>query len=244
LTFIGSILTILSTLLAFLYFKTNNKYLTVYEKYNISLSSIREFEQMLERYRINSHENRNQLKTIRCMSKNQKIVSYIDSLLDEEINDDNQLLMDTQSIPAGGLRGIIYTKLLTMKQNDIPFELVVDKKVTTDRVEKIDDSTLTSVCQILGVFLDNSIEEVSKLKEQYILVELYEDEEELAISITNNYEGCVDFEIINNEGVTTKGKNHGYGLSLVKELVKKNKKLTHESEVMDDNFIQKIKIKV
>ncbi len=83
LLFISSSLSIFGFLLVFFYFKANNKYLTVYEKYNISLDSIREFELMIENYRINTHENKNQFRTIRNMSKNKKINSYIDALLNE-----------------------------------------------------------------------------------------------------------------------------------------------------------------
>ncbi len=243
-TLIGSFLYVFSAILIFLYFKTQSKYLTFYEKYNVSLESIREFEMTIERYRINTHENKNQFRTIRNMSKNKKIVSYIDALLTDNISDDEKLLIETQRIPAGGLRGIIYSKLLLMQQENIPFELVIDKKITIEKTNKIDDYTLTSVCRILGVLLDNAIEEVKKLDNKYIMVELYEEDKDIVISITNNYEGYVDIEAINNPGISSKGKNHGYGLSLVQKLVRKNKKIQQSSEFFEDNFMQKLIIKV
>ena len=76
------------------------------------------------------------------------------------------------------------------------------------------------------------------------MIELYEEDNYLVISITNNYEGYVDIENINNSGITKKGKNHGYGLALVQRLVKRHKKIQHSSEFFEDNFMQKIKIKV
>ena len=66
----------------------------------------------------------------------------------------------------------------------------------------------------------------------------------MVISITNNYEGYVDVGSINQPGISSKGKEHGYGLTLVQRLVKKNKKIQHRSEFFEDNFMQKIKIKV
>lgn len=241
---IGSFICLLCSIFMCVYFQTQSKYLAVYEKYNISLESIREFEILLERYRINTHENKNQFRIIRNMSKNRKVTSYVDALLNDKINDDEQLLTDAKRIPDGGLRGIIYTKMLLMKEKKIPFELVIDKKITTDSTERIDDYTLTAVCKILGVFLDNAIEKVSSLDEGCIIIELYEEDEYLVVSITNNYEGYVDLEAINNPGISTKGNNHGYGLSLVKELVRKNRRLIHENEIIEDNFMQKLKIKV
>ncbi len=244
LLFISSSLSIFGFLLVFFYFKANNKYLTVYEKYNISLDSIREFELMIENYRINTHENKNQFRTIRNMSKNKKINSYIDALLNENVSDDEKILMASEKIPAGGLRGIIYSKLLLIQKNGILFEFDVDKKVSFSKIAKIDDYTLTAVCRILGVLLDNAIEGVSTLDNKYIMIELYEEDNYLVISITNNYEGYVDIENINNSGITKKGKNHGYGLALVQRLVKRHKKIQHSSEFFEDNFMQKIKIKV
>lgn len=244
LTFIGYFICIFSLILIFYYLKEQNKYLSIYEKYNISLESIRQFEIISQKFHIDSHENKNQLRTIRNMSKNRKVMAYIDALLNENPTDDEQLFKKTLQIPLGGLRGIIYTKLLEMKEKEILFELNVDKKITNDLVQKIDEYTLTDICRILGVFLDNSIENVLNLSEQYIMVEMYTDDGELNIDITNNYEGYVDIEKISNPGETTKGKNHGYGLSLVDNLIKKNKKLFHESEIIENNFIQKLKIKV
>lgn len=244
LTLISSSLSVFGTLLVFFYFKTQNKYLMVYEKYNISLESICEFEQIIENYRINTHENKNQLRTVRSMSKNKKVISYLDVLLQEKVTDDEKLLMDVQKIPAGGLRGIIYSKLLTIKEKNINFELVIDRKISNNFINLVDDYTLTSVCRILGVLLDNAIENSISLKNGYIIIELYEDDSCLVVSITNNYEGYVDVGFINNPGISSKGKSHGYGLALVQKLLKKNKKIEHTSEFFEDNFMQKIKIKV
>lgn len=240
----SSVLSLASSLLVLFYLKINNKYLVMSEKYNFSLESVREFELMIENYRINNHENKNQFRTIRNMSKNKKINAYIDALLNETITDDEKILLEAQRIPAGGLRGIIYSKLLLMKQKNISIELVIDKKITTVKVNSVDDYTLTAICRILGVLLDNAIEGVSNLSSKYIMIELYEEDKDLVISITNNYEGYVDIDNINQPGVSCKDGEHGYGLALVQKLVKDNKKIQHSSEFFEDNFMQKIKIKV
>lgn len=244
LMFISSSLSLFSILLVFYYFKTQGKYLTIYEKYNVSLESIRQFELLSQKYFIETHEVKNQFRTIRSMSRNKKINTYIDALLNENTNDDEQLFSCVSKIPNGGLRGIIYTKSLLMKQKEILFELNVDKKITNDIVQKIDDYTLTSICKILGVFLDNAIDGVTHLSEQYIMVELYVDDNYVVVDITNNYEGFVDIEQFGIPGKTTKGIGRGYGLVLVQDLVSKNDKLIHNSEINENNFVQRLKIKV
>ncbi len=228
----------------FVYLKVKNNYIRVYEKYSVSLQNIRNFETLLEENRIKNHENQNQLRIVRGMSKNKKVISYIDNLLGEKSDSDEQLMAMVGKIPDGGLRGLIYEKIMIMKKENIPMEVIVDKKINHSRVAKIDDSVLVDICKILGVFLDNAIEAVLNLEERYILIELYEEDSLLTITITNNYEGYIDMDEIFSPGVTTKGKNHGYGLSLVKEILKGNNKIIHECELIENNFVQKIKIKV
>lgn len=240
----SAVLSFLAALLVFVYLQTNNKYLTIYGKYNTSLQSIKEFEALLEYHRINSHENKNQLRTIKYMSKDESVKSYVQTLLNDKENDKEKLFANIQKIPEGGLRGIIYSKLLLMNSENIPFELVVDKKITHEMIENIDDVTMKDLCNVLGVLLDNAIEASSSLEEKYVLIELYKEKESIIISVTNRYEGYIDLEQINNPGNSTKGKNHGYGLSLVDYIINHNKKLIHKNELIEDNFMQSVQIKV
>ncbi len=242
--FIGSFLTLICTAILFIYLRKNNQYLDIYEKYDISLRSIQEFEMALDDYRMNTHENKNQLRTIRNMSRNKSVIHYIDGLLDEKTKEDDQLLELIQKIPPGGLRGIIYTKLLLMKNKEILFELSVGRNITNNLLSKVNGQTLTDVCKILGVFLDNSIEAINGLEEKLILIEIYEELDGIVFAITNNYEGYLDVSTLQNPGKTTKGKGHGYGLSLVHHLVSHNTMLEHRNEIIEDNFVQIIKIKV
>lgn len=244
LVLISSALTIVNGIIVYSYLKSNNKYLKVYEKYNISLESVREYENILEKYKINNHENKNQFMIIRNMSKNKKIIKYIDGLIDNNIKDDEQLFIDISKIPEGGLKGLIYSKLLIMKTKDIQFELHIDRKISTGKVIKIEDSFIIDICKIVGVFLDNAIEAVENQKEKYIIIELYTDKKEIIISITNNYIGCIKLDKLSNPGYTTKENGHGYGLTLVNELVNKNNKLENFKEVYDDNFTQILRIKL
>lgn len=70
------VLLIFNTFITILYFvviihsfSNKNNYLKVYDKYNTTLSSLKQYEDILNRYRISSHENKNQLLTVRNMIK-------------------------------------------------------------------------------------------------------------------------------------------------------------------------------
>lgn len=239
---INTIIILTYTVFMFLYLKANNKYIKVYDKYNNTLNSLKEYEDILSRYRISNHENKNQLLTIRGMIKNKKVASYIDEIVENKIKDDEKLMFESLIIPEGGLRGLIYSKLLLMKENNIDYELSIAKNVKTTDLSKMDDDLVLNICNIVGVYLDNAIEEVKKLEEKYIVIEMYKDDT-LNIAITNNYDGNIDIDNIDNVGYSTKGKNHGYGLSLVKQILNNNKKIKNIRRISEDEFTQELRIR-
>lgn len=226
--------------------KTKNSYIKMYDKYNTTLNSLKEYEDILDKYRVSNHENKNQLLTIRNMlpKTDKETIVYIDQIVENKLKDNDKILFDVSIIPAGGLRGLIYSKILTMKELNIDYELEISNKVKTVDLISLDESLVLDICQIIGVYLDNAIEEVSKLDEKYINIEMYIDTIYLIISISNNYNGKIELDKIDKQGYTSKGSGHGYGLTLVNEIIKNNKKLENERAVSSDTFTQILKIKM
>ncbi len=239
----------ISVIYIFIYYKyliAETNYSKINDKYNNTLNSLKEYEEILDVYRVSNHENKNQLLMIRNMiiKKEKDIPEYIDKIIDNKIKDDEKLMFDTNKIPAGGLRAVIYSKLLVMKDEKIDFNLIVDRKVRTVDLIELGESLMFDVCRITGVFLDNAIEEVKNKEDKRIFIELFTDEDKLCIKISNNFKGSINIEKIYEKGYTTKSEGHGYGLSLVKEIVDKNSKLTNLTSVENDIFTQLLGIKV
>lgn len=232
-------------LLNYLY-KTKDNYVKVYDKYNTTLNSLKEYEYILDRYRISNHENKNELLTIRNMisKSDKKTISYIDKIVENKLKDNDRIMVEVSIIPSGGLRGLIYSKLLTMKNQKIDYQLQISNSIKTVDLISLDDILILDICKVVGVYLDNAIEEVTKLKKKYINICMYTDEKDLIIEITNNYKGNIDLEKLTNTGYTSKGKGHGYGLSLVNEIVLQNKKLISQNRISKNNFTQILKIKM
>lgn len=63
------------------------------------------------------------------------------------------------------------------------------------------------------------------------------------IKVSNNYRGNIEVDKIYDEGYTTKGDGHGYGLALVKKIVNSNSMFENMTEITKDLFSQILMIK-
>lgn len=244
---INTVLIIIFIFISIKFANTKNKYNEINNKYETSISSLREYESMIDKYRIYNHENKNELLTLRNLisKKNTKALNYINGILNDKIKDNEKIMYKTSKIPEGGLRAIIYSKLCKMDELDIKYSLDIAKDVRTVDLINMKEEKVLNICKILGVFLDNAIEAVKDIKKKQIGIEIYLMDECLCIDISNNYEGKFDVNIIDNAKYTTKGNNHGYGLSLVKQIIDGNQSIFENEKLISKNtFTQKLKIKM
>ena len=226
---------------------TRTNYLNMYIKYNNTLETLKSYEDIMDKYKVSNHENKNQLLMIRNMLKKDTkndVSKYIDKIVENEYKDDEYLMMETSKIPSGGLRALVYSKLLYMKNNKINFDLKVDRKIRNVEFSDSDQELILDICKVIGVFLDNSIEAVKSLKDGSVSIELYMLDEKFNISIANNFEGSIELDKIDEERYTTKGNGHGYGLSLVKTIISKNSRLENIRKINDNVFVQILKIEM
>lgn len=226
--------------------KIKANYNKISSKYETSISSLKEYEVMIDKFRIDTHENKNEFLTIRNMLRDnnskEKVIKYIDKLVDNKIKDNDKIMRQTAKIPEGGLRATIYSKLCLMDKLKIKYKLDISREVRTTDLISLDEDLVLKICKILGVFLDNAIEAVKKLKKKEVSIEIYIINNELCIDITNNFVGNLNLNKINNLKYTTKGAGHGYGLTLVNQLLEESKMLKNEKRINRDTFTQTLKI--
>ena len=211
------------------------------------MNSLSEYENMVDRQRIDNHENKNQLLIIKNMinKKDKNVIKYIDTIIKDEKEDDEALYTKVKTIPSGGLQGIIYQKMLTMKDNNISFSLDVSRDVRKIDLDSLGMENNYKLCKIIGVLLDNAIEESIKIENKCVMISLYIDEDMLIIEIANRFDSEINLEKIDAEGFTSKGEGHGYGLSLVKNIISENSDtFTNERKIINDVFKQTIKVKI
>lgn len=235
----------LMAIFIFLNFKIMSYNDQLEKEYQKLITNLNEYEKCLEIHRIINHENKNNLIILKGMAqKNKEIVQFIDNVLKERFDDDIELLCKTKKIPIGGLQGLIYQKLLLMKRIGINYHVEVSKQVNKDHFKNLSSRIKQNICKITSILLDNAIEEVEKLEKKYISIYIYIENDYLIISISNVFSKYIEIDKIDNKQYSNKSKERGYGLSIVKQILNHNKKITLKREIITDIFKQMIKIKM
>lgn len=247
LVILNSIILIVYSIIVFKFIQAKNRYIDISDKYSLSEASLKEVQNNVNRLMALNHENKNQLITIRTMvaNKDKDVLKNIDAIVDQKIKDDKELKIRTSVISNTMLGSLIYSKLLTMKEKDITHNLHISKAINKSHLINLGDKTNVDICKIVGVYLDNAIEAVMEADVKEINIDLYLEDNYFCISIANTFKGKVNLDIITDYGYTTKSNGHGYGLSLVKEVIKDNNALSSKTDIIDNKvFVQNLKIKM
>lgn len=209
-----TVMIIIYSFIVFKMLEQKNRYIKISNKYNMTNTTLKELEQNVTRLKITNHENKNQLLTIRNMIKKgedgKSLIKHIENIVNTKIKDDETLMLQTSTITNSMISSIVYSKMLTMKENDVDAALIISRDIKDLYLSDIPDELAVEVCKIIGVYLDNALEEVSKYEEKIINMEFYAEKKTLCIAISNNFEGEIDFEKMDNPGYTTKENGHGY----------------------------------
>lgn len=228
-------------------FKVMNEYEETKKRYSSVEQSLIEYEDMIDKYRVNNHENKNHLLLIQNMikSKDKNVNEYIDNLVGNVYMTNEKIMMDISKIPAGGLRATIHAKLNIMDDKKIKYVLDIDRKLRVLDIESMNSDVKMKVCNILSIFIDNAIDEVeTHKKERLVNILMYVEDDKLVVEITNKFKNKFDPNKMFDKKYTTKKEGHGYGLSLAKELIDSEDTLSNYYKIEDDLFTQVLEIKV
>lgn len=196
------------------------------ESLNSTLFNLRRFK----------HDWSNNLTVINSMLAMNKIIElkqYLSELINQSLEGGNTAIY---SIKNAGLFGIISSKLNQARD----MEVVVDFSVIGE-VENIPGIKISELCEVIGIFIDNAIEEAVK-GEKKISLSVFSDKDLLEISVSNSCTTAPDLKMINKEGYSSKGENRGMGLAIVKKIIGKYKNILHISDYEDNIFTQTITI--
>ena len=223
----------------------NNKLLQEYDKL---LEIMVTFENEIEKQRVLRHETKNEFRTIRAKicdnQENKEIIEYIDEIVNDKYEVNKEKYAKFGYLPANGIKGLCYFKMQEAEDKGITISINISKKVKESTVYNLTVKEQRDFGRILGVFLDNAIEASEASEGKQLGIEAYvTPEKEFKLIISNTYNNEVDKTKIGLENFSTKGKNRGHGLLLVKQLVGKNDIFETKTEIQDNLYIQTIEIK-
>lgn len=242
--FIVVLVSILVFVIGYLNEKSNNNKLTI--EYDQLLEYVKDYEVVITEKSKKQHEYKNQLIVIGDMvpKSNKKLKKYIEDKLDLENNyEENIWLEKMTNLPNGGIKGLVYFKVKKMLENNISVYIDIDKSLSVKKKWANVEKNLEDYTRILGVYLDNAIEACSKSKNKQIILEFKDNKDNIEFVLSNTYEGMLKPDSLENSGYTTKGKGRGYGLSLVKDIIDKNKYISQKKELNGRFYVQKLIIK-
>ncbi|MGG5342741.1 GHKL domain-containing protein [Enterococcus sp. AZ020] len=135
------------------------------------------------------------------------------------------------------VKSILASKLISMQEKGIDTQLEVNGIIEELSIDSI------SLVRILGIFLDNSIEELEFLGEGKLAVAVYKDVSAVHIIIQNSCRSDLPkFHILKQRGFSLKGAGRGEGLSNVQELIRTLKNVRLATSISDGMFTQKLTI--
>lgn len=208
----------------------NDEDLAQQKFYNESLRSTM-FE--LRRFK---HDWSNNLTVINSMLKMDKI-SELKQYTSELIAQNSEhSLTEIYNLKNAGLFGIISSKINQSKEKGINVDFSI-----IGEIENIPGVKISELCEIVGIFLDNAIEESLKA-EKFIGIKIQNNNSFLEITISNSCLSAPDFQMIYRDGYSTKGENRGMGLAIAKKLIGKYKNILHTTAFEENIFSQTLEI--
>lgn len=225
--------------------KNESKYEQLKEENKQMLNYVTKYEKIITAQGKTNHEFKNQLMVIKGYAQmhSDKIIDYIDEIVEDSNKaGSSYLISQLNNFPDGGIKGLLYYKLSIMEDENIKYSIDVEKGVKSG-LKKLSTNNYKNITKILGVLLDNAIDASKKSKDKKINISVSKDKNLIIFKIYNTYKGTIDIEKVGT-GYTSKGKGHGYGLRLVKDIISENNifQVTHDLE--DRYFVSNLKIKI
>lgn len=205
-----------------------------------------DYENVLNQTSENRHEMLNDLLILRSIAdkNSSEFTRTLDGIIRQYDTKKFKKYTSLAKLPTG-VKGMIYYKIAFINENEINFDTVVNG-VDYAKFEAMDKELYYKVCKILGILMDNAIDACVDSDKKKLVVSVYTESEDLCVEIDNSYSGIVDKDGIKKKGYTTKGKNHGYGLTILNRIVDETEELEFEQSINDNDklFTSILKIKL
>lgn len=236
------IATIIFVCILYIYFKENIKSLELSKKYNELFEYLEKYEKELVEKRKIIHDYKNQLIIINgYIGNNKKLKEYVGELINEQkMISENSLISNIDKLPRG-LKGLIYYKLSHINKN---IKIKLDVLNSLKRFDKMPPKLNKEVLKMIGILIDNAIEATENEKEKFINIEFSIKNSKFIMNMENPCSSNINYQEMSKVGFSTKGKNRGYGIPLINDILKKQKDIVLNINIENNEFITKLEVKI
>ena len=182
------------------------------------------------------HDWINNLTVIDSMLKMNKIAElkqYVSELIGHCWSHTNTQIY---SIKNAALFGILSSKVNLAHEKGISVNMSV-----AGEMENISGIKISDFCEIIGIFMDNAIEEAS-VSDSVINIDMREGDNFIEISISNTCTTTPDMQKLTVDGYSTKGEGRGMGLAIAEKIISRYRNILHITTYENSMFTQTIEI--
>lgn len=135
------------------------------------------------------------------------------------------------------LYGLITAKFEYARKNNVTMNIEMYTKLNNLEIGSYDFT------RVLGILLDNAIEASIGSKKKIVNFYVFERNNKVTIEISNSFSNTgLKIEDIYKKGVSSKGENRGLGLYKVKDILSRYPKVSRDTQITNDIFMQKLVI--
>ena len=201
------------------------------------LPTLSEYETLINEQGEKNHEYKNQLLVLKgYLNDKKKLEEYLNTLIDDHRTGDNYEIRQLSKIKQPGIKQLLYCKIQKIKKSNITFCPYISSSIE-NVFSNYDVYMIKDITKILGVLLDNSIDGAKISEEKEIFLNIDKDKRYINIRIKNSISTKMK-KLAGKKRYSTKGRGHGFGLLLAKEIIKKNIKLELVTDIDKKYFSQ------
>lgn len=205
----------------------------------ISKQYIQQISQQYDEVRLFRHDYQNILLSLEGLAKAEEWESlrdYLKQAMDSFESDSqkmNRQLAKLVYIQNADIRHLIYTKMVHAESLGLSYTIEIDHNII---IENPDSHLLA---RMLGIILDNAIEEASQVIEGGLSLAM-SGEEEVSVIVANRCRSISSpLSILKQKDYSTKGENRGLGLWSLDNLITSSNILLN-TEIRDSYFLQEL----
>lgn len=199
-------------------------------------------ENLLDEMQKSRHDYKNMILSIQDFVIEKRFDELGKYFEDEILKSENleraskNIYMATKQIKNLPLKSLVNAKLNEAISKGIKVEITIFAEIDIKFVMILD------LCRIVGNLLDNAYDAAIESEEKIISLIMLKNENQFSITLCNSFDGDVDMSKVWRKGYSSKGKNRGQGLSIVKKLIEQHPNILLNTEIKNNLFVQDITI--